>query len=102
MAFRGVVPDKQKLISLLESAFTRATSQLNFYKRLQQQGIELYSRNGVTVGAKLKRKFRFRTLGYTKTILQELDKNISQNKRLKTLKRIRESDKGRLRNIRKR
>ncbi len=89
MQLRGAVSNKQQLISILEKAFSKAISEADFYKKLQQKNLELYSRNGNIVGVKLKRKFRFKTLGYNKSVLQELDKNLTQNKRLNMLKSIR-------------
>ena len=93
MQQRGVVSDKRQLISILEKTYTKASSEKDFYKRLKAERLELYSRNSKTVGVKLNRKFRFKTLGYDKSVLQELDKNLSKNKRLNTLKRIREHQK---------
>jgi len=95
MEFRGVSSDKQKLINLLEQTFLKATSQQNFYKKLHDKGLQLYKRNGKIVGVKLKRKFRFATLGYDINVLKNLDKNISKNKRIEALNRIRERQKGR-------
>jgi len=89
MELRGALSNKQKLITALETVYTKATSKRDFYDRLRKQGMQLYKRNDKVVGMKLKRKFRFRTLGYDQSILQELDKNLSQNKRLETMRRIR-------------
>ncbi|WP_298507449.1 hypothetical protein [uncultured Kordia sp.] len=89
MQLRGAVSDKQYLITILKDNYTKASSEKDFYTRLQEQNIELYSRNNKIVGAKLERKFRFKTLGYDRVSLQELNKNLSQNKRLDMLKRIR-------------
>ncbi|WP_452597575.1 hypothetical protein [Pontimicrobium sp. MEBiC01747] len=89
MQLRGVVPNKHKLITLLEQTYTKATSQADFYKRLQDHNLKLYSRNGKITGIQSTRKFRFTTLGYDTNILKELDTNLSQNKRLDALKRIR-------------
>jgi TATA-binding protein-associated factor Taf7 len=88
--YRGVNSDRQKLLILLEEIYNKATSQNQFYSQLQERGIELYARNGVTTGIKTSRKFRFRSLGYTSEILQLLDKNISKNVRLEALKQIRD------------
>ncbi len=90
MHLRGAVSNKQELISTLEKVYSKATSEADFYKRLKSERIELYTRNNKIVGVKLKRKFRFKTLGYDQNILRELDKNITQNKRLNMLKSIRE------------
>tara|TARA_R110002072_G_scaffold298710_1_gene472998 strand:- start:13953 stop:14252 length:300 start_codon:yes stop_codon:yes gene_type:complete len=78
------------LIAILENTYKTASSEKDFYKKLQFKKIELYSRNNTIVGVKLRRKFRFKTLGYDKSILQELNKNLTQNKRLNALKRIRQ------------
>lgn len=71
MELRSVVSDKQKLIAVLEKTYTKATSEKHFYKQLEQKGIKLYSRNNQIVGAKLIRKFRFKTLCYDKSILRD-------------------------------
>ena len=81
------------MIAVLEKTYTKAISEIDFYKRLKAERLELYSRNNQIVGVKLKRKFRFKTLGYSKTILQELNQNLSKNKRLDTLKHIRTKQK---------
>jgi len=90
MELRGAVSDKQKLITAFETVYTKATSEQDFYERLREQGMELYNRNDKIVGVKLRRKFRFRKLGYDKEVLQELNKNLSKNLRLDTIRRIRE------------
>jgi uncharacterized membrane protein YfhO len=90
MQLRGAISDKQWLITVLENVYTMAISESDFYKKLQQQNIEIYSRNNAIVGVKLTRKFRFKTLGYNKTILQLLNKNLTQNKRINALRCIRQ------------
>ena len=90
MQMRGVISDKQQLISALEQVFTSARSEADFYSKLQEKKFELYSRNNTIVGVKLRRKHRFKSLGYNKEILQKLDKHLTQNKRMDMLKRIRE------------
>ncbi len=86
---RGKLSDMQILIKHLEKAYTKAISEKSFYTILQNENLELYSRNDIITGVKLKRKYRFKTLGYTKEILQELSKDLSKTSRLDTLKRIR-------------
>ncbi len=93
MKARGVVSNKQQLIISLEQAYKKAVSETDFYKKLQDKNIELYSRNRIVVGAKLQRKYRFKTLGYDKQIIQKLNKNLTQNKRLGILIQIREKQK---------
>lgn len=95
MELRGVTSDKQILHSLLEKSYLIATSEQDFYHKLSDQNLELYSRNDKVVGIKLNRKFRFRTLGYTKEVLVKLNKQLSKSNRLKELQRIRERQKNR-------
>jgi len=75
----------------LEQTFISVNSEKEFYQKLKKQGIELYKRKGQITGIVLKRKYRFRTLGYPKSILQELNLNPSRDNRLDTLRRIREN-----------
>lgn len=106
MNLRGVVSDKQQLIAVLENTYSKVTSEAEFYKQLQKQKLELYSRNDKIAGIVLKRKYRFKILGYDKTVLKELDKNMSEQKRMQMLNRIRETqqsqrEKGRERTIKR-
>ena len=78
------------MIYLLENTYKIASSEKDFYQKLQHKNLTLYSRNNTIIGVKLKRKFRFRTLGYNQSILKELDQKLTQNKRLNALKRIRQ------------
>lgn len=89
MQQRGAVSDRKLLLVALEDAYSQATSESDFYIKLQGQHIKLYARNNTIVGAKLKRKFRFKTFGYDKSVLQELDRNPAQDKRLSILKSLR-------------
>lgn len=98
MELRGVKSDKQILLSALEKSYVSATSEQNFYQQLSNQNLELYSRNGNIVGIKMNRKYRFKTMGYTKDILENLNRQLSKNNRLGDLQRIRERQKGRSRN----
>lgn len=97
MELRGVTSDKQILLSILEQTYLTAKSEQDFCKQLQDQNLELYSRNGKVVGIRMNRKYRFSSLGYTKEILKSLDKSLSKNNRREELKRIREKRKDRLR-----
>jgi len=89
MKLRGVVSDKERLVTALEKAYVEATSEKNFYSLLKKEGFELYHRGGRQAGVVLKRQFRFRTLGYNRHILKALEKNLSKLKRLETIARIR-------------
>ncbi len=88
---RNAVPEKQKFIAILDSIYTKASSQKAFFKELQKQGLEIYSQRGKQKGIIGKRKFRLRTLGYDTEILKLLDKKVTKNVRLEALKHIREN-----------
>ncbi len=81
--------DRQRLFLVLKQAYQKATSQNSFFELLRQDNIEIYERNGKPAGIKFKRKWRFKTLGYYKEVLQELDKNLAKKSRLASLERIR-------------
>jgi len=93
MLDRGVVSTKQHLISVLEQAYAKALSEADFYKRLRNTNITLYSRSNSIAGVILNRKFRFKTLGYDKGVLKRLDKKLTHNKRLNILKGIKKKQK---------
>ncbi|MCQ4141598.1 relaxase/mobilization nuclease domain-containing protein [Chryseobacterium sp. EO14] len=88
----GEISEKQKLLKVLEEAFTISKSEKYFYKKLQEKGLQLYSRNGKITGIKGKRKFRFKTLGYTPEILQQLELDPTLRKRRELLQNIRENE----------
>ncbi len=99
MAQKGRPSEKQQLLLALETAFKTATSKTDFYKRLEAQGLTLYKRNGVLTGIQGKRKFRFTTLGYDKGLLAELDKDISLNRRLEMLRKLKQNRKEKDQNL---
>ncbi len=90
MQLRGTLSDKQKLVMALEKAYLKANSEKDFFQRLKQQGFEFYCRGGKEAGVILKRKFRFKTLGYDREVLRGLNKNLSKDRRLNTLSKIRQ------------
>ena len=88
----GKMSEKQQLLSILEATYKTASSQKGFYQKLEEQNIKLYARNGNITGIQGKRKFRFKTLGYTSEVLAELDQNITLNKRLEILRKLRQNN----------
>lgn len=92
MELKGRISEKQQIIKVLEDTFKTASSEKDFYEQLKSKGVQLYSRDGVITGIQGKRKFRFKTLGYTPEILAELDKNITLNQRLEILRRLRQNN----------
>ncbi len=90
MEIQGEIPEKQKILKVIEEVFTTATSEKDFYQKLESKNIKLYSRNGKIVGIEGNRKFRFSRLGYTTELLQSLEQHPTQNQRLEWLQNIRE------------
>lgn len=84
--------EKQLLLKLLEEVFKTATSEADFYQKLEQNGIKMYTRNGKITGIEGKRKFRFRVLGYTSEILQSLEHNPSLAKRMELLQQVKQNE----------
>lgn len=97
MKERGVVSDKQRLFQDLETIFLNATSQKDFYSKISASGYTLYYRGGRVYGVVLSKthRIRFRTIGYSKELLQRLSKTLTKDLRLNSLKKIRELQKGR-------
>lgn len=95
---RGGVSEKQQLLTLLEEIFKTAKSQQDFYQKLTQRGVKLYYRNAKITGIEGKRKFRFRSLGYTPEILQSLELGPTQLKRLELLQKAKEYELNKNRN----
>lgn len=90
MEIEGEISEKQKILTTLEKVFTTATSEKDFYQKLESKNIKLYSRNGKITGIEGNRKFRFSRLGYTPELLQSLEQDPTQNQRQEWLQNIRE------------
>ncbi|MBX7226983.1 MAG: relaxase/mobilization nuclease domain-containing protein [Chitinophagales bacterium] len=65
--------EKETLKQLLETLFHQSTTRHDFYERIRQQGMELYSRNDTVTGIIGTRKYRFTTLGFGKERMHTLD-----------------------------
>ena len=89
MSTRGEVSEKQQIIQLMEKAFTESLSEEEFYQNLNQHGFTIYSYRGKAKGIKGRRKYRFRTLGFNTMPLQKLGNDLSRNKRLETMIKVR-------------
>lgn len=87
---RGEKSVKMRIIEKLKQAYSLAKSKTHFYQLVQEMDYELYERNGVVVGLRHhNKKYRFRTLGYFKHFLQELDRDVSRDKKKQLLREIR-------------
>jgi hypothetical protein len=84
------ISEKQELLKVLEEAFNLSKSEKDFYRKLEEKGLQLYSRNGRATGIQGNRRFRFKTLGYTPEILQQLELDPTLRKRKELLQNIRE------------
>lgn len=92
MEDEGEFSEKQHILKVMEEVFKVVKSEQEFYKRLHQKGLTLYSRNGKLTGVQGNRKFRFTTLGYDTEILQQLEQNPDLIKRMELLRNIKENE----------
>ncbi|MEO1263251.1 MAG: relaxase/mobilization nuclease domain-containing protein [Bacteroidota bacterium] len=66
--------EKEQLTEVLSKAYASSFSREEFYQHLENEGLELYHRNGQTVGVRGKRKYRFSTLGFSQEKFEVLDR----------------------------
>lgn len=95
---KGELSEKQQLLKILEEVFKTAKSEQDFYQKLEDKGVKLYTRNGKITGVQGKRKFRFKVLGYTSEILQSMEQNLSLNRRMELLQKVKENEQQRNQN----
>ncbi len=79
----------------LAEIYNESNSKEHFFKKLETAGLNVYSRNNTIAGLQgNKRRYRLKTLGFSKERLQELHQNrlkeLSKS-RLKQLKKISKS-----------
>lgn len=70
---------------ILDTAFSKAKSEIDFYDKLKDSGLKLYFR-GNQPGIIANRKYRLKSLGFSLERLQTL--NLSKNLRQQVLNRI--------------
>ncbi len=70
---------------ILDTAFSKAKSEIDFYDKLKDSGLELYFR-GNQPGIIAKRKYRIKSLGFSLERIKAL--NLSKNLRQQELNRI--------------
>lgn len=73
---------------ILDTAFSKAKSEVDFYEKLKEGGLKLYFR-GNQPGIIANRKYRLKSLGFSLERIQAL--NLSKNLRQQELNRIIES-----------
>ncbi|MBN8640682.1 MAG: relaxase/mobilization nuclease domain-containing protein [Flavobacteriales bacterium] len=82
---KGKLTEKQEIKLILDTEFSRAKSESDFYERLKANKLELYFR-GNQPGIMAKRKYRLKSLGFSLERIQAL--NLSKNLRQQELNRI--------------
>ena len=70
---------------ILDTTFSKAKSENDFYEKLIENGLELYFRSNQP-GIKAKRKYRLKSLGFSLERIQTL--NLSKNVRQEQLNKI--------------
>ena len=70
---------------ILDETYRESKSEEEFYKKLENKNLKLYFR-GKQAGIIANRKYRLKTLGYSKERIQLLD--LSKNRRLDELERM--------------
>lgn len=69
---------KQKLLTILDEAYTIATSKEGFLNKLKEQSYEPYYRNNTLQGLMVEgRKFRFTRIGYDTETIEKLDNRMT-------------------------
>lgn len=69
---RKSVTEKEHIKQLLDAIYKQSTSKEDFYKRIQDNGLKVYQRNGKRYGIVEKRKYRFISLGFDEKKLETL------------------------------
>ncbi len=85
LAAKGQLTNKQQLQEAVQQAFSRSRTKKQFYERLRQSGIETYERVGKITGVITNRKYRFTSIGITKSMLLSLDRFASRQREAEQL-----------------
>lgn len=87
----GRETDKSLLIGILKTYYKKADSKETFLQQIKEGGLKIYERSGKINGVIYnKQKFRFSRLGFTDERLQYLDRSLSRNNDLKSLREQKE------------
>jgi hypothetical protein len=79
----GRETEKELLVGILEICYKSAQSEADFFKKLKEQKLKTYNRNGKMTGVFFRNhKFRFNRLGFTNKRFEELDKSLKREKEL--------------------
>ena len=82
---KGRLTEKQELKLILDTAFSKAKSESDFYERLKVNKLELYFR-GKEPGIVANRKYRLKSLGFSLERIKTL--NLSKKLRQQELNKI--------------
>ena len=87
---RGKTSERQEIQSKLIEVFAKARTEQVYYKELEKEGLDLYSRGGKIVGVQgFNRRYRLKTLGFDPSrIIKEKTKEQQRFMELKKLKSI--------------
>ena len=91
-------PEKEKLLTTLNSLYTKSKSLDDFINKISKKGYEAYYRAGKLTGLKTEQglKFRFNRLGFTPEKLSEIDiKNTKEQAELDEIQKLRNRSKER-------
>ncbi|MBK9220682.1 MAG: relaxase/mobilization nuclease domain-containing protein [Saprospiraceae bacterium] len=89
----GKLSQKQQILETVEAVYNKSKSKDDFLSQLKSEGYEPYYRGGNLYGVEDEgRNFRFKTLGFDKDKLDELDrKPDNEEKELKEISDLREA-----------
>ncbi|GGG25083.1 hypothetical protein GCM10011344_27180 [Dokdonia pacifica] len=94
----GKLSEKQQMNMRLAEIYSRSTSEKSFFKALKK--LNVYERNGEITGLQgEKRRYRLKTLGFSKERLEELNQSKLNNVTKSRLEQLKKLDKGRDRDI---
>jgi hypothetical protein len=84
----GRMSDKEVVIEKLNACFKHANSKVDFFNKLEEQGLSTYMRGGKLTGVlDRNRKYRLGRLGFTEERLAHLDKSMNRNRELEEMRK---------------
>ena len=79
----GRETEKEKVMGIIKACYKKANSKKDFFRLLSESGLKTYERGGRITGVVHdKYKFRLQRIGFSKAILEELDKTHHREKEL--------------------
>lgn len=79
--------DKEKVIAILKECYHKAVSKKDFFERVKESGMDVYSRGGNFTGIIYAgRKFRFKRIEFEPEILEGLDVGVERRRELEKIR----------------